>query len=292
MGRSKWTTSPQDYAAPPTTGENIEKEQGKSKKSLLSNKVLVGSVSVLVIGALVSEIGVTPEVPIDQTISSPSSASVPYEPSSSGDLLLENEDAESPSTQSSNTSTSLPEEQIASSSGGSSLDHSESSEEMSTEIESSTASSGLEYIAPPTSESIPEAIPEPEPESESMPEVISEPEPESESMPEAIPEPESESVPGAIPEPESESESVPEVIPEPKPKPEPEVIPEPEPEPEIPAENEPVQIHGFDANTTVYVSERSNTIHSYSNCSGMKNFRTMTLGAADARGYKYCKKCW
>lgn len=52
------------------------------------------------------------------------------------------------------------------------------------------------------------------------------------------------------------------------------------------------EIRGIPANTEVYVSNRSNTIHSVSDCSGMKNFRSMTLGEADANGYTYCNDCW
>lgn len=44
--------------------------------------------------------------------------------------------------------------------------------------------------------------------------------------------------------------------------------------------------------TTVYVSNRSNTIHSVSNCGGMKNYRIMSREEADAAGYKYCPNCW
>ena len=51
-------------------------------------------------------------------------------------------------------------------------------------------------------------------------------------------------------------------------------------------------IHGRDPSATVYVSNASNTIHSVHNCSGMKNYRTMTLAEANSRGYKYCPKCW
>lgn len=42
----------------------------------------------------------------------------------------------------------------------------------------------------------------------------------------------------------------------------------------------------------VYVSTRSNTIHSIPDCSGMKNYRTMSQEDADAMGYKYCQNCW
>lgn len=43
---------------------------------------------------------------------------------------------------------------------------------------------------------------------------------------------------------------------------------------------------------TVYVSKRSNTIHSVPDCGGMKNYREMTREEADAHGYKYCETCW
>lgn len=42
----------------------------------------------------------------------------------------------------------------------------------------------------------------------------------------------------------------------------------------------------------VYVSKRSNTIHSVSDCGGMKNYREMNRSDADAKGYKYCPNCW
>lgn len=45
-------------------------------------------------------------------------------------------------------------------------------------------------------------------------------------------------------------------------------------------------------NVTVYVSKRSNTIHSVSDCSGMTNYRNMKRSEADANGYKYCPNCW
>lgn len=50
-------------------------------------------------------------------------------------------------------------------------------------------------------------------------------------------------------------------------------------------------IHGHDPYMTVYVSNRSNTIHSVSDCSGMKNYREMKLYEAEARGYSYCDTC-
>lgn len=43
---------------------------------------------------------------------------------------------------------------------------------------------------------------------------------------------------------------------------------------------------------TVYVSKRSNTIHSVPDCGGMKNYREMTREEADSHGYKYCETCW
>ena len=52
------------------------------------------------------------------------------------------------------------------------------------------------------------------------------------------------------------------------------------------------EIRGRPANTEVYVSNRSNTIHSVSDCSGMKNYRVMTLGEAESNGYDYCNDCW
>lgn len=51
-------------------------------------------------------------------------------------------------------------------------------------------------------------------------------------------------------------------------------------------------IHGHDPYMTVYVSNRSNTIHSVSDCSGMKNYREMKLYEAEENGYNYCKDCW
>ena len=59
---------------------------------------------------------------------------------------------------------------------------------------------------------------------------------------------------------------------------------EPEPEPE--------EIRGLPPETTVYVSDRSSTIHKSSDCSNMKHYREMTLADADAEGYHYCLKCF
>ncbi|MDE7054421.1 MAG: thermonuclease family protein [Oscillospiraceae bacterium] len=44
--------------------------------------------------------------------------------------------------------------------------------------------------------------------------------------------------------------------------------------------------------STVYVSNRSNTIHSVPDCGGMKNYREMSREEADSQGYKYCPNCW
>lgn len=76
---------------------------------------------------------------------------------------------------------------------------------------------------------------------------------------------------------------VPEPTHEPLQEPSPEVQPKPEPE---------RTIRGRSSNAIVYVSKRSNTIHSVNDCGGMKNYREMTLGEADGRGYDYCPNCW
>lgn len=44
--------------------------------------------------------------------------------------------------------------------------------------------------------------------------------------------------------------------------------------------------------TIVYVSNSADKIHSISNCSGMKYYRSMTLGEANANNYEYCTNCW
>lgn len=44
--------------------------------------------------------------------------------------------------------------------------------------------------------------------------------------------------------------------------------------------------------TVVYVSNRSHTIHSVHDCSGMKNYKEMTIADAEAKGYEYCPNCW
>uniref|UniRef100_A0AAU8B5R4 Uncharacterized protein n=1 Tax=Dulem virus 33 TaxID=3145751 RepID=A0AAU8B5R4_9CAUD len=68
--------------------------------------------------------------------------------------------------------------------------------------------------------------------------------------------------------------------------------PEPSPSSDVPVEATETIIHGKPSSTTVYVSDRSHTIHSVSDCSGMKNYTEMTLGDADSKGYNYCPNCW
>lgn len=61
-------------------------------------------------------------------------------------------------------------------------------------------------------------------------------------------------------------------------------------------QNEPSKSTGGNStssdDTTVYVSNKSDTIHSESNCSNMKYYREMSKSEADSNGYDYCKKCW
>jgi len=51
-------------------------------------------------------------------------------------------------------------------------------------------------------------------------------------------------------------------------------------------------IRGLSPDTTVYVSYRSNTVHSVHDCSGMKSYREMTIADATSRGYEFCPTCW
>ncbi|MCC8357069.1 MAG: hypothetical protein LJU34_04345 [Oscillospiraceae bacterium] len=51
-------------------------------------------------------------------------------------------------------------------------------------------------------------------------------------------------------------------------------------------------IHGYPSTSDVYVSTSSHKIHLRSDCSGMKNYSTMTLGEAESCGYEYCKNCF
>ena len=96
--------------------------------------------------------------------------------------------------------------------------------------------------------------------------------------------------PASTPTPSPSSTPAPTSKPTPTPDPTLEPIPTPEPvETQTPATQ---MIHGLPADTIVYVSKASNTIHSVHDCSGMKNYREMTLRDADAKGYKYCPNCW
>lgn len=72
--------------------------------------------------------------------------------------------------------------------------------------------------------------------------------------------------------------------PEPIPTPEPTPTPEPLPSIQVSPSRDP--------NRIVYVSNRSNTIHSVHDCSGMRNYREMKLYEAEAKGYDYCSNCW
>jgi hypothetical protein len=49
---------------------------------------------------------------------------------------------------------------------------------------------------------------------------------------------------------------------------------------------------GYSDSTTVYVSKSGKKIHLKSDCSGMKNYTTMTLGEAQAKGYARCSRCF
>lgn len=112
------------------------------------------------------------------------------------------------------------------------------------------------------------------------------PEPTPTPTPEPTPTPTPEPTPTPTPTPTPEPTPTPTPTPIPTPEPTPTPAPTPTPEPT------PAPIRGHSADTVVYVSQRSNTIHSIPDCSGMKRFREMTLGEADARGYKYCSNCW
>lgn len=49
---------------------------------------------------------------------------------------------------------------------------------------------------------------------------------------------------------------------------------------------------GYGLEMTVYVSKSGGKIHIRSNCSGMKNYYTMTYGEACEHGYSHCQKCF
>lgn len=135
----------------------------------------------------------------------------------------------------------------------------------------------------PTTPQEPQEI---EPSATSISQRTLEAEPESKSEPE--PAPESEPAPTPAPARSLKPESVaePEAVSETEPAPEPEPTPQPEPAPAVKA------IHGVPADTVVYVSKRSHTIHKVHDCSGMKNYEEMTIEQAEAKGYDYCPNCW
>lgn len=135
--------------------------------------------------------------------------------------------------------------------------------------------------APPEATPTPSAMAEPTPTPSVAPTVAPEPTPTPASTPSPAP---TEALPVA-PDPTQEISPVP----EPTPISTPEPIPTPEPTPTL----EPKMIHGVPADTIVYVSSRSDTIHSVHDCSGMKNYKEMTIGDAEAKyGDKYCPNCW
>lgn len=94
------------------------------------------------------------------------------------------------------------------------------------------------------------------------------------------------------PTPEPTQEPTPEPTTEPTPVPTPAPTPAPTPDPTPAPTSEPQPIRGRSPDTIVYVSNRSNTIHSVHDCSGMRHYREMTLYEADANGYNYCNDCW
>lgn len=102
--------------------------------------------------------------------------------------------------------------------------------------------------------------------------------------------PESSTKPTPTPEPTATATPTPEPTPAPTPEPTPE--PEPEPTPTPAPTPAPQPIRGRSPDTIVYVSNRSNTIHSVHNCSGMRNYREMTISNAVSRGYDFCTNCW
>ena len=57
-------------------------------------------------------------------------------------------------------------------------------------------------------------------------------------------------------------------------------------------EGVPTSAKNLPGSTIVYVSNNANKIHSISNCSGMRNYREMTLDQANSNNYEYCSNCW
>lgn len=89
-----------------------------------------------------------------------------------------------------------------------------------------------------------------------------------------------------------EPTTTPKSTPSPTPSPTTELTPQPAPtEQPIPTQ-EPQPIRGRSPDTIVYVSDRSDTIHSVHDCSGMRNYREMTIYNATQRGYDFCPNCW
>ncbi|MCD8322250.1 MAG: hypothetical protein LUC89_05110 [Oscillospiraceae bacterium] len=126
-----------------------------------------------------------------------------------------------------------------------------------------TASPTLEPTPTPTAEPTP--TPTPSPTAKSTPSPTAEPT----SAPTAEPTPEATTEPTADPTPVPTADSTP-----------------------APTEEPVTYIKGYPSNTEVYVSQSSHKIHLRSNCSGMKNYTTMTLGEAESRGYEYCSNCF
>ena len=90
--------------------------------------------------------------------------------------------------------------------------------------------------------------------------------------------------------------STPAPTPEPTPAPTPEPTPEPTPAPTTAPSGTPVALPtaaDLDPARVVYVHNTSGKIHSVDNCSGMKNYSTMTLAEAEEQGYYvFCHNCW
>lgn len=99
---------------------------------------------------------------------------------------------------------------------------------------------------------------------------------------------------GSAQTPATEATTAPAVGPTPAPTsaPPPAPTPEPTPAPTAQPVQEPQPIKGRSPDTVVYVSNRSNTIHSVNDCSGMRNYREMTIYNAASRGYNFCTNCW
>lgn len=58
------------------------------------------------------------------------------------------------------------------------------------------------------------------------------------------------------------------------------------------AEDAPQKPESDENDILVYVSNKTNTIHSIGDCSGMKHYRGMKLSKALANGYDFCPHCW